>query len=308
VSIATSYLDGSPQWERLMLPNFIVIGAAKSGTTSLYWYLNEHPEVFMTPMKETNFFAYGLDERGQLLYGDPDVHRFPVKSLGDYEAQFAGAGSARAVGEASPIYLECPQAADRIRRTIPTARIICSIRHPVDRAYSDYQMYLRHRGRRLDPVRDLTRDAPWARPNSRWLGIGRYYEHLSRYYSAFPSDQIKVLLFDDLRKNALGVAQSVYQFVGVDPEFAPDLSTPHAIGGMPASQMLENALTNRTIASVAKRWLPVRVAHWVRRVRARNMEKTPPLPAELRKELTLPLREEIGKTSALIGRNLDHWL
>jgi hypothetical protein len=292
----------------LMLPNFIVIGAAKSGTTSLYWYLNEHPDVFMTPMKETNFFAYGLDEQGQLLYGDPDVHRFPIKSLAEYEVQFAGAGAARAVGEASPIYLECPQAADRIRRTIPMARIVCSIRHPVDRAYSDYQMYLRRRGRRLNPVRDLTRDAPWARPGSRWLGIGRYYEHLSRYYDAFPASQIKVLLFDDLRKNALSVAQSVYQFLDVDPGFVPDLSTPHAVGGAPANQLLENALTNRTIASVAKRWLPVGVAHWVRRVRARNMEKTPPLPAELRKELTLVLRDQIQKTSTLIGRNLDHWL
>jgi Sulfotransferase family len=291
-----------------MLPTFIVIGAAKSGTTSLFWYLNEHPDVFMTPMKETNFFAYGLDERGQLLYGDPDVHRFPVKTLAEYEAQFAGAGAARAVGEASPIYLECPQAAARIAQAIPTARIICSLRHPVDRAYSDYQMYLRRRGRRLDPVRDLTPNAPWARPGSRWLSIGRYYQHLSRYYDAFPASQIKVLLFDDLRKDALGVAQSVYQFVGADPGFVPDLSTPHAIGGMPANQMLENALTNRTIAAVAKRWLPVRVAHWVRQVRARNMAKTPPLPPQLRKELTVPLTEEIRKTSALIERNLDHWL
>jgi hypothetical protein len=292
----------------LMLPTFIVIGAAKSGTTSLFWYLNEHPEVFMTPMKETNFFAYGVDERGQLLYGDPEVHRFPIRTLADYEAQFSDAGAARAIGEASPIYLECPQAADRIRRVIPAVRIICSIRHPVDRAYSDYQMYLRHRGRRLEPARDLTRDAAWARPGSRWLAIGRYHEHLSRYYDAFPANQIKVLVFDDLRKNALSVAQSVYRFVGVDPEFVPDLSTPHATGGMPSSQLLENALTNRTIASVAKRWLPVGVAHWVRRMRARNMQQAPSLPAELRRELTLPLREEIHKTAELIGRNLDHWL
>src|SRR5687768_18027930 len=60
------------------LPNFIVIGAAKAGTTALYWYLAEHPAVFMSPVKETNFFAYNLDDAGRLLYGDPDVHRFPV--------------------------------------------------------------------------------------------------------------------------------------------------------------------------------------------------------------------------------------
>ena len=68
----------------------------------------------MSQVKEANYFAYGLDEQGRLVYGDPDVHRFPVKSLGDYQALFAGAGAAAAVGEASPIYLECPQAAGRI--------------------------------------------------------------------------------------------------------------------------------------------------------------------------------------------------
>jgi hypothetical protein len=292
----------------LMLPTFIVIGAAKAGTTALYWYLAEHPAVYMSPVKETNFFAYGVDARGQLLYGDPDVHHFPVKTLAEYEQLFAAAGDAKAVGEASPIYLECPQAAARIRQLIPHTRIVCSIRHPVDRAYSDYQMYLRHRGKRLDPVEDLTPDARWARPDSRWLHIGRYYEQLSRYYELFPAAQIQVSLFDDLKRDALSVAQNVYRFVGVEPGFVPDVATPHAIGGMPASRLVEGVLTNRTMATVAKRWLPVRVAHWVRRMRARNMQKAPPLPTELRKELTQPFRDDIQKTSALIGRSLDHWL
>ena len=86
-----------------MLPTFIIIGAAKAGTTALYWYFAEHPDVFMSPVKETFYFAYELDAAGRLRYGDPDVHRFPVKTLAEYEALFAGAGTARAVGEASPI-------------------------------------------------------------------------------------------------------------------------------------------------------------------------------------------------------------
>jgi hypothetical protein len=291
-----------------MLPNFIVIGAAKAGTTALYWYLVEHPAVYMSPIKETNFFAYGVDARGQLLYGDPDVHRFPIKTLAEYEQLFADSGDAEAVGEASPMYLECPQAAGRIRQLIPHARIVCSIRHPVDRAYYDYQMFLRRRGRRLDPVRDLRPDAPWARPDSRWLHVGGYYEQLARYYEVFPTAQIQVSLFDDLKQDASRVAQDVYRFVGVDPSFVPDVTTPHAIGGMPANRMLEDVLANRTVATAAKRWLPVRVAHWVRRMRARNMEKAPALPAELRKELTERFRDNIRKTSALIGRSLEHWL
>jgi hypothetical protein len=168
-----------------MLPNFIVIGAAKAGTTSLHWYLAEHPQVFVTPAKDPSFFAYGVDAEGRLLWGEPEFHRFPVRTVDEYERLFAGAGDAPAVGEVSTMYLECPQSAARICKLLPAARIICSIRHPVDRAYSDYVMYLRHRGRRFDPARDLTATSEWARPDSRWMRIGRYHEQLSRYFDAF---------------------------------------------------------------------------------------------------------------------------
>ena len=72
----------------MTLPNFIVIGAAKAGTTSLHWYLAEHPSVFMTTTKDPSFFAYGLDAQGKLLWGDPEFHRFPVKTLAEYERLF----------------------------------------------------------------------------------------------------------------------------------------------------------------------------------------------------------------------------
>jgi hypothetical protein len=290
------------------LPNFIVIGTAKGGTTALYWYLAEHPEVFMSPVKETNFFAWNLDEGGQLLYGDPDVHRFPVKSMEEYQALFAGAGEARAIGEASPLYLECPQAAGRIRSTLPEARIICTLRHPVDRAYSDYLMYIRRRGRPFDPARDLSPGAAWARPDSRWMQVSRYHGQLARYYEVFPRDRIHVLLFDDIRRSATGATQDVYRFLGVDAEFRPDTATPHAAGGVPASHMLEGLLTRSPISAALRRWVPAGAANWVRRLRARTLRKAPVLPPALRQELTGHFRDDIMRTSALIGRDLEHWL
>jgi hypothetical protein len=291
----------------LVLPNFIVIGAAKAGTTALYWYLEEHPAVFMSPVKETNYFAYGVDENGRLLYGDPDVHRFPIKSLPEYEQLFAGAGDVRAVGEASPIYLECPQAPARIRSLLPAVRIICSIRHPVDRAYSDYLMYLRRRGRRFDPDHELTAKSAWAQPDSRWMQVSRYYEQISRYFAAFPRDQIDIIIFDDLKRDPAGVVQQVYRGVGVDPEFVPDFDTPHAIGGIPASRLLEGLFTTSALSAAIRPWVPKRATNWVKRLRSRNMRQAPPLPAELRRELTSYFHEDIDKTSALIGRSLAHW-
>jgi Sulfotransferase family len=290
-----------------MLPNFIVIGAAKAGTTSLHWYLAEHPSVFMTPTKDPSYFAYGLDAHGKLLWGDPEFHRFPVKSLVEYERLFADVGGAVAVGEASTMYLECPQSATRIKETIPAARILCSIRHPVDRAYSDYLMYLRRRGRRLDPKRDLTASSSWARPDSRWMQIGRYHGQLSRYYDAFPREQIRVLLFDDLRHDSAEYIQGVYRFLGVDPTFVPDFETPHAPGGIPVSTTLEGIFL-RTARSSVKHYVPKQAADWFRRLRARTMRQPPRLPTELRKELTVPFHDDIARTSELIGRSLDHWL
>ena len=292
----------------MTLPTFIIVGAAKAGTTALYWYLSEHPDVFMSPVKETFYFAYGVDEQGRLLYGDPDVHRFPIKTREEYEALFEGAAGAKAIGEASPIYLECPQTAERIRGMIPEARIVASIRQPVDRAYSDYLMYLRRRGRRLDPAADLRPDAAWARPDSRWMAVSRYHEQLVRYYDRFPRERIHVALFDDLKRDATRMVQGVFGFVGVDSTFLPDFNTPHAGGGIPRSRFLERVFTSRKLRSWVEPVVSVGAANWVRRLRSRTMRKPPALPADLRRQLTEPFREDIAKTAALIGRPLDHWL
>ena len=291
-----------------MLPNFIIIGATKAGTTALYWYLAEHPQIYMSPMKESNYFAYGQDEEGRMLYGDPEFHRFRVRSSDDYQALFAGANGSDAIGEASPIYLECPDVPGRIRDLIPNARIVCGLRNPVDRAYSDYLMFLRKRNRCFDPDRDLTPDAPWAQPDSHWMQIGKYYELLSRYCDVFPRRQMHVFLFDDLKRNSKDVAQAVFRFLAVDPSFVPDLATPHNIGGLPTSFTIEKFLTNKTLKAAAKSWLPRRAANWVRRLRTANLQSAPPLPTQLRAELTRHFHDDIVKTAELIGRDLDDWL
>ncbi|HEX9299288.1 MAG TPA: sulfotransferase [Actinomycetota bacterium] len=292
----------------MTLPDFIVVGAAKAGTTALYWYLADHPQVFMSRVKETNYFAFGLDERGHLLYGDPELHHFPITTLDAYERSFEGAGDARAVGEASPIYLECPQSATRIRDTVPDARILCGLRDPIDRAYSDYQMYLRSRGRRFDPARELTPSAAWARPDSHWMQISMYHEALRRYFDVFPRERIFVFLFDDLKADQVGLVRDIYRFLGADDGFVPDFGTPHNVGGMPASMLLERVLTNDSLRRAVDPWIPQRAADWARRTRTRNLRRAPRLPSELGKELRERFREDIGQTAELIGRDLSFWL
>lgn len=289
-------------------PDFILIGAAKTGTTALYWYLNEHPEVHMSPLKETNFFAYGVDEDGRLLYGDPELHRFPIKTPEEYAELFKGAGRSKVVGEASPIYLECPQAATRIKSMLPNARIICGLRHPVDRAYSDYLMYLRNRGRRFVPETELATTSRWAKPDSHWMRLGLYHDQLSRYFELFPRQNIHIYLFDDLKTSETAVLTGIYRFLGVDPTFSPDTATPHNVGGVPTSMTMERFLTSRSIRRMAEPFVPKRVADWVRRLRMLNMGDAPRLPEAMKAELTTYFRADLAKTAELIGRDLTAWM
>jgi len=290
------------------VPNFFIIGAAKAGTTALYWHLAEHPQVFMAEIKETNFFAYEPDERGRPVYGDPRLHHFPVRSLREYEALFARA-HASAVGEASPIYLEAPSAAARIQSMCPHARIICALRHPVERAYSDYLMFLRNQGMSFEPQRDFSPEAEWLQPGSHWMRTSCYHEPLQRYFAVFPRRQIHVLLFDDLCRDPLATVQGIYRFLGVADDFVPNLETPHNVGGLPAHMWLERLF--HLGANVRRRLeplLPRRFTDGLRRLRAANMQRAPQLPAELQARLTEHFADDIERTSRLIGRPLDAWL
>lgn len=292
----------------MTLPNFIVIGGSKSGTTALWWYLSEHPQVHVGERHHIGYFAYAVDESGELLYGDPELHTWRVKTLDEYESMFAGAGEAGAIGDVSPIYLETPHAAARIHEQLPDAKIICSLRHPVERAYSDYLMYLRNNGRRIDPDRDFSRSAHWLQPDSHWMELGRYHEQLSRYFDLFPREQIHVLLAEDLKDRTLETVRKVFEFLEVDSSFSPDLSTPHNVGGVPSSMFLESLLTNHTLRTLLKPLVPRRLADRLRKLRTANMDKPPALPLELRRAMIATLAVQIEKTSELTGIDLSHWL
>ena len=120
------------------LPNFLIIGAAKGGTTSLYHYLNQHPQVYMSPMKEPRFFAL---ENEKLNFQNPDkaINKTSVTSLSEYYKLFDGVTNETAIGEASPLYMYSTKAVERIAHYVPTAKLIAILRNPVDRAYSCYK-------------------------------------------------------------------------------------------------------------------------------------------------------------------------
>lgn len=217
----------------MILPNFIILGAAKAGTTALYHYLKQHPDVGMSRIKETNYLAlkgHPLDFRGP---GDCDyIKRFTTTTLDGYYEQFAECAGKRAIGEASPLYLYDPKVPAEIERFLPNARMIAILRNPVDRAFSAFLHLQRDRRETTDDFVEALRLEP-ERIADDWehiwhyVGMGRYAEQIDRYHALFPRDQLRVYLYRDFRSDPAALIADIFRFLDVDPTFTPDLSTRH---------------------------------------------------------------------------------
>jgi hypothetical protein len=295
-----------------MLPDFLVIGAGRSGTTSLYEYLRQHPEVFMSPVKEPNYFAFADGHPPERGPGAVWLRRTSVTTLAEYEALFAGAGGARAIGEASPRYLRTPEAPARIRGLLPDVRLVAILRNPVERAYAAY-LGLRRDG--LDPaptfedaLDDVDRRlrAGWARAGL--VEAGLYHRHLSRYYERFPPERIRVYLHEDLRADPAGLVRDLLSFLGVDPGFVPDTSRVHGRTGVVRNRALRAMWTRSWRAREALGpVVPRRVRDGVRRRVLRDLER-PPLDPATRARLVRVFRPDVLALEELIGRDLSAWL
>lgn len=188
------------------LPDFLIIGAAKCGTTTLYECLRRHPEVFMPDKKEPGFFTAKFD-RG-----------WPW-----YLSLFAGAGSAATCGEASTVYTwwsDYPVAAARIGRYLPHARLIYIMRHPVERTYADYceQIKTAAKQGRIRP--DLRSFESFISENEHLVRSGEYIRYIEEYRRYFPPSAMLLLLLDDLRRDPAGVLATVYRHLGVRDDAA----------------------------------------------------------------------------------------
>jgi hypothetical protein len=300
-------------------PSFLIIGAYKSGTTALFNYFCEHPEVFMSPVKETNFFALeGQPERLKPSAGDRKAfHKFAAHSITErsaYEKLFGGITKEKAAGEASPAYLCSPEAAARIHRYAPRMKLIAILRNPVERAFSAF-VHARRRGQ--EPIADF---GEALRQEDRriaqdWAYIyhykaaGFYADQLQRYYDRFDRGQIKILISEDLRENPQRLLSEVFRFVGVDDSFVPDLSIRHNVGGLPRFPRVHRLVeVDSRVRRVLRHALPRRARPWVsRKEREWNLVK-PSFPPRARRELTALYRGEISRLQNLISRDLSCWL
>jgi hypothetical protein len=297
-----------------MMPNFLVIGAARSGTTSLHQYMGSHPEIYMSPVKEPNFFAHD-GERFEFVTFAPGWKvsaRLSIVDERKYRALFEGAKGEKAIGEASPSYMRCHGAADRIQRAIPAARLIAILRHPAERAYANYLGRQRDgTERNLDP-HDAIGGALHGR-GPRWrsdiyIDLGFYHARLRPFYERFDRDRIRICLFEDFVQDTQAVLSDLFSFLGVDPGFVADTSVVHNASGWIENPLLRLAWTNSRMfrARIGPR-LPRAVTRAGWNLVQANLSR-PPLPSDLRAAMTERYRPDILQLERLIDRDLSHWL
>ena len=278
-------------------PDVIIFGAAKGGTTSLYHYLNQHPHVFMSPVKETNFFA-------SLVGGDPyqrDSVKIPIRTHETYLGLFKDATGQAILGEASPLYLEHAGVPAVIRRWAPDAKLIAILREPVSRAVSSYAMRTR-KGYEHRPIDEAIV------PNSHYMQIGLYAKQLRPYFAQFPAEQLKIFLYNDLREDTNAVVREVFNFIGVEPAVKIDTETKHNTGGYPRSALVNRVLGNAQVREALMLYVPKAVRAPVKRLWAMNLGKTPELSHEARANLKAFVRDDVLALQLMLGRDLSKWL
>jgi hypothetical protein len=292
-----------PAWGgALDLPTFIVIGAMKSGTTSLYHYLRNHEQIFMPKVKELDFFAEGANwSRG----------------LDWYRQQFSGAGDALARGEASTLYTKFPQyegVPERIAAVVPDVRLIYLVRDPIVRMRSHYQ----HRvalGAETSPPEVALLENPI------YLAYSRYAMQIEQYREFFPQEQLLVVTSEALRHHRAATIQQVYEFLGVDPTLSPP-----ALGTefYKTAQRRSYPPLVWTARRIVKRHVPQakRAKEMVDSLKARRTAGGPadgegagPASAEadamispvLRKELADLLRDDVARLRTYMPPGFDGW-
>lgn len=296
------------------LPNFLVIGAAKAGTTSLYRYLKTHPGIYLSTIKEPRYFAF--PETRPFFVGPGSKRLNIIWEIENYRQLFAGRTSEPAVGEMSPQYLyrECSPGA--IRRLIPEAKLIAILRDPADRAYSHF-CHSRRDGR--EPLSSFAaalaveekRIAAGWWFNSHYRNCGYYAKQLKRYFELFPPEQILVLLYDDMVSDCPGLLRRICVFLGIDENHKFDTTERHnATRGIPRSVFFDQFLNSEGAAKrLIRAIMPPHVRlSLFRRFSAFNLTPKPAFERSVREQLVSAFKPDILELEQLIERDLSAWL
>lgn len=301
----------------MALPDFLVAGAPKAGTTALHVALARHPQLYLSRTKEPKFFlSDGQPPLGKGP-GDAKTTREQVWRRADYEALFDAAPPGALLGESTPFYLYDVAAQARIAALIPDVRLVCVLRDPIDRAHSNWA-HLWSAG--LEPeadfvaacaLEDRRQAAGWA-PFWRYLGLGRYGEQLASLWSQFPQEHTLVLRYQELRETPVETMNRICAFLGVQTDVLTEVPaenvTTHA-SSSPTNRAVAQALR---LGTAIDHRVPGPVLAPVNRFLSRHLQREQrprqPLTPDQREALMPRIADDVRRLEALTGARFDAWL
>ena len=294
--------------------NFVIIGAQKSGSTALFAYLAQHPDLFMCPTKELGYFAY---QSGKPNFRGPDDNIYTQDVVADW-AEYCGAFHAakpgQLIGEASVIYQYNINAVENLHSRFPAAKLIAVLRNPVYRAYSAYKHLLRDE-RESETFEDAialedTRIKNNFEPLWHYRRVGLYGEQLRRVFQFYPKEQVKVIFSEDLNTNTLETVRSCFRFLGVDSSFEPDVSFRPNRSGAHKSKAIGKFINKPNwLKNNLKKVIPLKLRWKMKAMLQSDYEnRADSLPEALKNALHDYYREDVHLLEKLLERDLSHWL
>lgn len=311
-------------------PNFFIVGTGKAGTTSLYDYLRQHPQIYMSPVKEPCYFASEI--RAEFLSPPLQRHQAlqflelarllddgePIKPFGwiagewhDYLRLFRRANGEKAIGEASAAYLWSPTAAVNIHARFPDAKIIMILRDPAERAFSQYLHQLSvgltgatFREHLEECARGGERKLSVLYP---FLEIGLYHQQVKRFLDLFPRGQIRIYWYEEAWRQPATLLADVFRFLDVDAAFEPDLSRRSHERRAPRLLGPHHLLKKSGYWYPLRALVPGRLLPSFRRFAFRRGRSLTICPED-RRYLIDYYRDDIQDLAVLLDRDLSAWL
>ncbi len=309
-------------------PNFFLVGAAKAGSTSVAHYLGEHPQIYLSPIKEPNYFSRAdinpnhfrelLKKRIAMFDEDKyfttseftSLHAAYLTNEQHYKMLFQKADGDLVTGEASVSYLWSPTAPQEIYNANPNAKIIMVLRNPIDRAFSHYLMDLRVNFTKLSFLDALKKDleSPYKtwNANSKYIELGLYSEQIKRYLAIFPNQNVKIIMFDTLKKNTKQEMINLFEFLNVDSGFAPDYNKKYNESYLYKNEFVNAVSRNAKLSHFLRSILNENIKNKIRHL-ITTKKAIPTITADERNYLGTFFKEDIAKIEILLQTNLSDW-
>lgn len=285
----------------MVRPNLFIVGAAKSGTSSIEYYLSQHPDIFMKIPLEPNFFAndvLGFEDRTNLDW---------------YLSLFKNVKNEKYIGEKSAMYLYSEEAAKRIKDFNPDSKIIITLRNPVDMANSQHNHMISHGSENIIDFGEALkleqeRKGKLLDPRE-YVRIASYYEQVKRYIDLFGKKNVKIVIFEEMKENPDKIYKEIIKFLGLKPvetDFKV-INESKIIKSISYSKVLYVIMhLPRPVKWILKKIIPIKMRDFIRNINLKQ-GKVKPVESELRAELNKQFKPDIHKLEKLIGKNLSIW-